>query len=45
VKYRFLIEHRHEHTIALMCRVLRVARAGFYEWLREPVCDRAKEDA
>jgi transposase InsO family protein len=20
-------------------------RAGFYEWLREPVCDRAKEDA
>lgn len=40
-----MIEHRHEHTIALMCRVLRVGRAGFYEWLREPVCDRAKEDA
>ena len=40
-----MIEHRHEHTIALMCRVLRVARAGFYEWQREPVSDRAKEDA
>jgi hypothetical protein len=25
--------------------VLHVARAGFYEWQRESVCDRAKEDA
>lgn len=40
-----MIEHRHEYAITLMCRVLRVARAGFYAWLQEPVCDHAKEDA
>jgi putative transposase len=40
-----MIEHRHEHAVTLMCRVLRVARAGFYAWLHEPICDRAKEDA
>ena len=28
-----------------MCRVLRVARAGFYAWLHEPVSDHAREDA
>ena len=45
MKYRFMIEHREEFAITLMCRVLRVARAGFYEWLRESVSDRAKDDA
>jgi len=29
----------------LMCRVLKVARAGFYQWLHQPVSERAKEDA
>lgn len=27
-----------------MCRVLRIARAGFYAWLHKPVSDRAIED-
>jgi hypothetical protein len=27
VKYRFMNEHRRDHAITLMCRVLRVARA------------------
>ena len=44
MKYRFMIEHRHDYAITLMCRVLRVSRAGFYAWLRESVCDHAKED-
>jgi putative transposase len=38
-------EHRHEHTVTPMCWVLRVARAGFYAWLHEPVSDHAHEDA
>jgi putative transposase len=27
-----------------MCRVLQVARAGFYQWLHKPMSDRAIED-
>lgn len=27
-----------------MCRVLKVARAGFYDWLHKPLSDRAMED-
>lgn len=45
VKYRFMNEHRHEHTVTSMCRILRVARAGFYAWMHEPVSDHAQKDA
>ncbi len=45
MKYRFMIEHRAEYAVTLMCRVLRVARAGFYQWLRESVSNRARKDA
>ncbi|MFC6282705.1 MULTISPECIES: IS3 family transposase [Polaromonas] len=44
VKYRFINEHRNEYRVATMCRVLKVARAGFYEWLHKPLSDRAMED-
>lgn len=44
MKYRFLNEQRDEFTTNLMCRVLRVVRAGFYQWLHEPVSERGKED-
>lgn len=27
-----------------MCRVLNVARAGFYAWLHNPVCARHKDN-
>jgi putative transposase len=37
-------DHRHEHGIATMCRVLRVSRSGFYEWLHKPLSDRAIEN-
>ena len=30
MKYSFINEQRHEHKVATMCRVLEVARAGFY---------------
>lgn len=44
MKYRFINEHRHEHKVATMCRVLEVGRAGFYQWLHQPLSDRAIED-
>ena len=44
MKYRFINEHRHQHAISLMCRVLRVARAGFYAWLHDPVSAHEQED-
>jgi len=27
-----------------MCRVMRVHRSGYYAWLKDPMCDREKED-
>lgn len=41
---RTLTEHRHQYAITTQCRVLQVARAGFYQWLHEPVSDREKEN-
>lgn len=29
----------------MMCRVLKIARAGFHQWLHKPLSDRAIEDA
>jgi putative transposase len=44
VKYRFINDHRDEFRIQVMCRVLRVSRGGFYQWLHTPLSDRAIED-
>lgn len=44
MKYRFMNEHRHQYAITIMCRVLRVARAGFYQWLHKPISDREREN-
>ncbi len=44
VKYQFINDHRHEYGVATMCRVLRVARSGFYHWLHHPLSDRARAD-
>ena len=37
LKYRFINDHREIWSIAVMCRVMKVARAGFYVWLHCPV--------
>ena len=43
--YKFIEAHRHEHSVQVMCRVLGVARSGYYDWLQHPISNRAKEDA
>jgi len=43
--YEFIKAHQHKHNVQTMCRVLEVTRSGYYAWLREPICDRAQEDA
>jgi len=49
VKYRFVNEHRREHTVQLMCHVHKVSPSGFYEWgdaargRRQPYFIRASE--
>ncbi|MFP1905481.1 IS3 family transposase [Lonsdalea quercina] len=44
LKYRFINEHRNIWGVMTMCRVLNVARAGFYEWLHNPVSARDKDN-
>lgn len=34
-----------EFSLVLVCRVFKVARAGFYKWLHQPISEQIKEDA
>lgn len=43
MKYRFMNEQRYDYAITLMCRVLRVAQAGFYAWLHASVSGHVRE--
>jgi putative transposase len=45
VKYQFINEHRHRWGVKTMCRLLEVARSGFYHWLHQPLSKQAVEDA
>ena len=44
MKYAFIEAHRHAHRIATMCRVLGVARSGFYAWVHRPLSDQALDN-
>jgi len=44
-RYRFIDAEKATYPIALLCRVLRVARAGYYAWRRRGPSARAQADA
>ena len=43
--YEFIKANRSRYSVQAMCRVLDVAPSGYYEWLLQPISDRAQEDA
>ena len=42
--YEFIKAHRNQYSVDTMCRVLEVAPSGYYEWLKQPISNRAQED-
>jgi len=43
-RYAFIKDHQKEFSVATMCRALGVSRSGYYEWLRNPLSNRGRED-
>ena len=43
--YEFIKANRKKYSVQTMCRVLGVAPSGYYEWLKQPISNRAQEDA
>ena len=45
MKYAFIEAHQAEFPISLMCRVLKIARSGYYKWLTQPASERERVNA
>lgn len=44
MKYKFIKAHLNQYPVSVMCRVLAVARSGYYEWLKQPLSARKMAD-
>ena len=45
MKYAFVAAHRPRFSVRTMCRCLSIHPSGFYAWVKNPLSDRAREDA
>src|SRR6516225_4460174 len=43
--YEFIKTHRDQYGVQRLCRILGVAPSGYCEWLKQPLSNRAHEDA
>jgi len=43
--YEFIKANRDRYSVQMMCRVLEVAVSGYYDWFKQPISNRAQEDA
>lgn len=43
--YEFIKANSHQYGVQALCRLLEVARSGYYEWVKHPVSRKAQEDA
>ena len=44
MKYAFIHDQRHHYAVKLLCRVLKVSRSGYYDWLKRPSSGRYAAD-
>ena len=43
--YEFIKAQRGHYSVPALCRILAVAPSDYYEWLKQPLSNRAQEDA
>jgi len=43
--YAFIRAQCGHYSVQTLCRTLGVAPSGYYEWLKQPLSNRAQEDA
>ena len=44
MRYRFIQAEKAVYPVGMLCRVLDVARSGFYAWCHRPMSRRAREN-
>lgn len=44
MRYRFISEQHDWHSVKTLCRVMKVSRGGYYDWLKRQPSERQRED-